>query len=286
MRPKRAKYFGSHVAMTAINVYQIYFDEATKERLDHGFNPLDNTENSRPDWYEFWVIRRFLLAHELQDGAWYGFLSPKFGDKTGLSSAQVMHTLASVPADCDAVLFSPGWDQLAYFLNPFEQGDFWHPGLQAASQHFCDAVGIKVDLENLSTHSGTSVFSNFIVAKASFWCEWLKVANLFFAFAEGPSNDALCASTSYGSPSHLAPMKTFIQERLTSLVLAQGSFNVVPFDFSHHVPVFDRLFPEGDAVRRDLQTCDFLKRRFTQTGKRDFLKAYQALRATISFGSI
>lgn len=35
-----------------IFVYQIYYDDISRQQLDPGFIPLDNMTNSRPDWYD------------------------------------------------------------------------------------------------------------------------------------------------------------------------------------------------------------------------------------------
>jgi len=109
-------------------IYQIFYDDLSKQNLDKGFIPLDNSSSEHPDWYEFWPILRFLRETPLNDGVWYGFLSPKFGTKTRLDSTMVYEFLQRY-SHADAAIFNAGWGQIAYFLNPFEQGDCWHPGL-------------------------------------------------------------------------------------------------------------------------------------------------------------
>jgi hypothetical protein len=265
-------------------IHQIFYNEATRAAVEPGFIALDNTANERPDWYEFWVMRNWLNAHPLEEGAWYGFLSPKFGAKTGYSSASVLDMIAAHDADCAVALFSTGWDQLAYFLNPFEQGEVWHPGLTALAQRFFDAAGYEVDLESLVTHGGTSVFSNFIIAKPAYWRQWLDMANRFFDMAESPNGlPELARSTSYGSMQHQAPMKTFIQERFASLILAGGGFRVLAPDTSQHVPVHDTMFPGDPHTRRMLQACDLLKERHCATGDGDYLEIYYRIRQDIDF---
>ena len=39
---------------------------------------LDNLRNERPDWREYWPIRRFLLEGTPDPDAFYGFFSPRF----------------------------------------------------------------------------------------------------------------------------------------------------------------------------------------------------------------
>src|SRR5262245_36882917 len=76
--------------MTAeIRAFQIFYDEGTRALLDRDFEPLDNTRSERPDWFEYWPIRDYLSRNELNESALYGFLSPRFRDKTALTGARV-----------------------------------------------------------------------------------------------------------------------------------------------------------------------------------------------------
>jgi len=66
-------------------IYQICYSPETLENIPEGFKVLDNLKNERPDWREFWAIRQFLKSNYLADDALYGFMSPKFPEKTGLN---------------------------------------------------------------------------------------------------------------------------------------------------------------------------------------------------------
>src|SRR6202789_3222323 len=92
--------------MHAVQIYQILNHYTPREELDPGFAVLDNSANERPDWYEYWPIRRFLLNEALDENTFYGFLSPKFKLKTGLSAAAVREFILAEPA-VDVVLLSP-----------------------------------------------------------------------------------------------------------------------------------------------------------------------------------
>lgn len=98
-------------------IRQIFYDERTRAQLDPGFVPLDNTANPRPDWSEYWPIRQFFVAHTFVRDAGYGFLSPKFGAKTGLTAADVHRFIAEEEAD--VFLYSPWLDQSATVLKVF-----------------------------------------------------------------------------------------------------------------------------------------------------------------------
>lgn len=98
-----------------LEIRQIFYSEATRQKLDPGFIPLDNC-SQRPDWREYWPIRSFLQQQTLDENTLYGFFSPKFAQKTTLTSAAVLQFLATVPHDVDVVGFSPFFDQGAVHL--------------------------------------------------------------------------------------------------------------------------------------------------------------------------
>ena len=275
--------FRQHGRFDSIFIYQIFYDQASKAMLDPGFIPLDNSLNERPDWYEFWVIRDFLKKNKLQENGWYGFLSPKFTLKTGFNSSILFDAIEKCCECSDVCIISNSWDQLAYFLNPFEQGEFWHPELLKLSQCFFDKIGINMDLATLVTHSKISVFSNYIIAKPRFWEEWLTIADKFFDIVESNAVPELSQKTSYGSPDYRVPMKTFIQERFATVILAQGGYHVVSLDQIQDQELFFRLFKNDVRTRNMLQTCDLLKEQYCRTGDKNFLDMYYRVRKDIDF---
>jgi hypothetical protein len=265
-------------------IYQIYYNNETQKKILPGFIPLDNTKNLRPDWFEFWVILDFLRNNALYDDAWYGFLSPKFSDKTGFNSSFVLKVIENYGELGDVALFSPGWDQLAYFLNPFEQGEVWHPGLMAASQDFSNKYQLEINLNTLVSDTSSSVFSNYIIAKKEFWIQWRKIAEQFFEYVE--NNPKHQVKTSYGSLENQLPMKTFIQERLATLILSANTFKVLSPDQSFSAPIFTRLFPDDIKTRRLLQVCDLMKAKYRESKDKKYLDMYWSIRADIQYSNL
>lgn len=178
----------------------------------------------------------------------------------------------------------PGWDQLAYFLNPFEQGEVWHPGLIDASQNFLNIYQPQINLNSLVCDSYSAVFSNYIIAKKEFWIEWKKIAEQFFKYAE--SDPEYQTSTSYGSFENQFPMKTFIQERLATLILCTNNFKVLSPDQSFSAPIFTRLFPDDIKTRRLLQTCDLMKTKYRESKDEKYLEMYWRLRKDIQYSNL
>ena len=79
--------------MQALHIYQILTPYVSRQELDAGFEVLDNSANERPDWFEYWPIRGYLLKQTLDENAFYGFLSPRFKLKTGLTAAELQARL-------------------------------------------------------------------------------------------------------------------------------------------------------------------------------------------------
>jgi hypothetical protein len=226
------------------HLHQIAYSEATLVALEPGYALLDNRGNERPDWYEYWPIRRFLLASTLDDDAFYGFFSPKFGQKTGLTHDQVQAFVLEAAPQADVVLFSPQPDMGAFFLNVFEQGETFDPGLIDAYEAFLAHIGRPVPLRALVMDSRQTVFSNYFVARPAFWRAWLALNEPMFALCEGPDSAlkaALTHATNYPGPGGGAQRKVFLMERVASLLLATQPWRSVahnPFGMGWSVSRF------------------------------------------------
>jgi hypothetical protein len=208
-------------------IFQILNHYTPRRDLDPGFEVLDNSSNQRPDWYEYWPIRRFLLNERLAENEFYGFLSPKFKHKTNLSAAQVQEFIAGSDAATEVVLMSPSIHNSAYYLSVFEHGEAEHPGLLGVAARLLERIGVKADLDEFISDSRNTVHSNYFIAKPRFWRAWLAVTETLFRIAEDP-DDALgrelCAPTDYRGRTDVQ-MKIFVMERIaTWLLVADGSF--------------------------------------------------------------
>lgn len=271
--------------MKKIYVYQIFYDAASRAKIQPGFIPIDNTNSEHSDWFEFWVILNFLRTTPLEEGAWYGFLSPKFSEKTGIDSTTVLKAIEENYDSTDIAIFSTAWDQLAYFINPWEQGEVWHPGITALSQDFLAQYGFNTDLRNIVTDSANSVFSNYVVAKKEFWAAWHDLAEKFFSHVEtnADQHPEFTKTTSYGLNINQYPMKTFIQERFSTLLLADGKYRVLVVDQSITRPIFTRIFSDDQKTRNMLQTCDLMKSKYRETLDPAYIDMYWRIRKAISY---
>jgi hypothetical protein len=266
-----------------IELYQVAYDERTRAMVEaSGFRMLDNTAGERPDWYEYWPIRRFLSSRVLQDDTWYGFVSPRFGEKTGLGPREVESVVAGLAAagdPPDLVLFSPQPDMGALFLNVFEQGELFHPGFLRIAQQVVETLGIHVPLGTLVTDARQLVYSNYFVARKPFWDAWFRLTEAIFAMAEDPAHElgrALTEATHYPGQ---AQQKVFMIERVASLMLATDPrWRAVPANTF-------RFAWSGFAAfnhDRDLAVIsDALKMAFREHGWPEYITAFENLRKRI-----
>lgn len=257
-------------------IHQIFYSEETRRALDSGFIPLDNI-NQRPDWCEYWPIRNFLARETLDDDAFYGFLSPKFTAKTGLSAAEVHRFLGSIEdaASTDIVTFSPFFDAGALFPNIFAQGANGHPKAWPVFVECSRLLAPHVDLESLVMDSRQIVFCNYFVAKPRFWRHWLSKAERLFEIAEkntGPLAAALSDTIDHSSGA--TPAKVFMIERIISLLLVTEPHWRVQACNPLAMP---RLYPGAGHIGEELMMLDALKLAAVETGRSEYLSAFASL---------
>jgi hypothetical protein len=212
--------------MSDIFIYQIKSYYTKEEDLDPSCLVLDNSANERPDWYEYWPIRKMLLNESLDEAAFYGFLSPRFKQKTNLTAAAVRDFVKRENcATADIVLFSPSLHLTAYYWNVFQYGEYCHPGLVNLATQFFSRIGEPADLMNLVTHSRNEVYSNYFIAKPRFWRAWLQRTEQLIAIAESETDllgTQLRKQTSYRGHRD-TQLKIFIMERIPTWLLARNA---------------------------------------------------------------
>jgi hypothetical protein len=255
-------------------VYQIQNFYTPRQALDPGFRVLDNSANQRPDWYEYWPIRNFLLSESLDEQAFYGFLSPKFKQKTNLGAAQVESLVRDADASTDLISLTPSIHNSAYYLNVFEHGEAKHPGLLGVAQQVFQRLGNPVDLASLITDSRTEVFSNYFVARPRFWREWLRINEAIFAIAEDPADQLggqLRAQAPYRARASV-PMKIFVIERVATWILNT--------DARFHATVCDPFAAASKLHRTPVAVvCDALKIAYLTQHRGQYLDVFRLVQS-------
>ncbi len=268
--------------MGAHKIYQIYYDAASQSSLDGGFIGLDNASNPRPDWYEYWPIRNFLLNTPLEDDTYYGFFSPKFGAKTSLTAADVHATLDAYPTDVDIVSFSPFFEHMAFPFNPFEQSSFFHTDSYPILVDAFKFLAPTYELGRPVMSSKDSIYSNYFAAKKSFWLAWFECCERIFQEVESGSSllaKQLANDTDYaGKSCHL---KIFVIERVASFLLLTNK----KWRVKSHNPINSPQWAWDMVTKHELLQMDALKRAYADTGFIEYLEEYCVIRNAIALRS-
>lgn len=261
----------------SFHIYQIYYSEATKSKNDKGFLQLDNMVNERPDWREYWSIRRYLTENQLQDNDYYGFFSPKFGAKTNLQSSDVFQFVES--CDADVYFFSPFFDQSAYYINIYEQGIAHHPELLSIFQEVLQIFDPGFQMFDVITHSRNTIFCNYMVANKKFWSEWFKCCELIFNLAE--DKDTLVGrrlNINTGHAGDSVPAKVFIMERMATFIVTKYNMKTSAYD-PMTLPYTN--LPISN-FKLELCQLDALKIAYETTNSLKYLNAFRETKQKIS----
>ncbi|MCX8504513.1 MAG: hypothetical protein ORN52_11140 [Beijerinckiaceae bacterium] len=268
---------GLTVNQFGIHLYHIAYSQETLQSAPAEFLILDNLKNERPDWFEYWPIRNFLNSSVLNENDFYGFFSPKFSLKTGLNAASVRQFVASDGGISDCYIISPQPDMGAFYLNVFEQGEAFDNGTMATIQAAANEAGLNLLIEGLVMDSRRIVFSNYFLARPTFWRAWLNFNEIIFSHAENENTELgnlLREPTSYND----VQRKVFIQERTASLLLATNPHwkcvRYNPFKLAWSGTPLNQ-FPLEAVI------SDALKIAYTETRDQEYLSAYTSVRANL-----
>ena len=255
-----------------IHLYQIADSPQACSEIGQGFTLLDNSSNQRPDWFDYWPIRQFLLSEPLDDQAFYGFFNLRFHSATGLTAAQVRDFVVRNTLTADVFIFSPQPDMGAFFLNVFEQAEAFDQGLIAAYQTILSALNQQIPIKDLIMDSRQIVFCNYFVAKPAFWRNWLHFNEVIFAAAEDPAHGL---HKQVSSPPY---RKVALQERTASFLLATDSrWRSIRYDPFKMEKSSTALAPfEFESV-----LSDALKIAFRETRDDEYIAAYSKLRSKL-----
>jgi hypothetical protein len=201
-----------------MKIYQIFYNQETKEMLDPQFIPFDNSSPSDKTWYEFEVIKKILQTGIFDDNEYIGIFSPRFLEKTGLSGYDVIEVLEK--SKSEVINFSTNLEASILHLNCFSQAERHHPGFKSTAQKAYKIIGLDLDLSSLISNNSRTIFSNYFVAKYSFWKVWFKYALKLYFLSSNKSNllyNKLNCLTRYKGGE--VSMKVFIMERLVNVLL-------------------------------------------------------------------
>ena len=165
-----------------------------------------------------------LKSRDWKPNEFVGFFSPRFREKTGLDFNDIEKSYQKYQNNKDVVLFSSFLPETYYWLNPWEQGEWFNPGVGKISNIIARELGITDNLTNIAVPVDKSVFSHFLIAKKPFWDKWAELTEAYLEICA--KNKKLSEfNTDYNS-SKLS-VHPFVVERFPSMLLWKHSFSCI-----------------------------------------------------------
>ena len=213
-------------------VFQIYYKDEQKSNLDSAFVPYDNTSNPDPAIQE-WLIWDKLYQQCCEEGLEYwGIVSWKFKDKMAITGQQLFDHIAANPGS-DVYLFNPAIVNEALFINGWEQGDRWHPGLSDIANTFLAKAGYEdYDVKQVLLDRTRMSFATYFVASRKFWDGYMELSRKIFTEAEKDVDFNQKVFGEGGSGYNLnksLPQFPFLNERLVGTYMDIMDLDVCPY---------------------------------------------------------
>jgi len=223
---------------TNTKIFQIYYKPELIVHCDPAFEPMDNTDNPRPELREWDKWDREHEGVLAQDLDYWGYVSWKFKQKTNLEGKHALEFIQANPG-YDVYLFNPCILNEACFINNWEQGDLHHPNISAIGNKFLNKIGYKdIDVTGMVLDRNTTVFANYVVGNRNFWERFMEFSRKLFTEAEKDpefKEEVFGAGRSNYAHDKSLPNFTFLIERLIPTFIELEGFKSIGFKYTPDV---------------------------------------------------
>ena len=262
------------------HIFQIYYSEESRKMIDSSFIPLDNSLNERADWREYWPIRNFLIENNLEKNTFYGFLSPKFNQKTKLNGAEIIEHHRNIAHRYKMINLSPYYDLSSFYQNTFEQASASHKDIAEKSIRCMSKIFPDLRISDLVMTVENTIFCNYFTAQRNFWIEWFYICEKIFKWAEDSSSELfedLNAITNHGN--ELIPFKVFLIERIASILAITREEKIDKYN--SQTPIYGATIFKYEEDHLSLMKLDSYKNSYQKTGDSIYLTLFSELRQEI-----
>lgn len=214
-------------------LYQICFEKDQISQVKAPMIPFDNTSNERPELREYHSFKKIIdgqYATEI-----YGVFGPRAEEKLRYSGKEIYDEIVANPSK-EFYLFNHARIQSVIFLNVWEQGEYFHPGIKKIMRYVLDKNGYDYTvIDSIMTEKQMCFCSYFVTTKKA-WLEYIRfVDDIKHTLNALPDELATIyhGSANYTRDTSLG-MFPFIVERLLSTYLKLNPYNVhvKPYDYS------------------------------------------------------
>ena len=214
------------------NIYQIFYNNSTKEMVDVSFIPYDNTIPVKEKEFEYGVMRNLYLNNELfkNNKEYAGVLSWKFRQKTGVEGKELFRWLEDNKG-YDVYFINP-WPENSYMsFNIWHQGEYYHRGIISLVEKLFKEAKIKFDIRTSNRNTiDTLCFCNYWIANKKFWTIYMKYCEKLYAAMQNTDIETKKLLHDIQADSQIkSAFFAFIMERMFSTVLLMKKFSVLNY---------------------------------------------------------
>jgi hypothetical protein len=220
---------------TEVGLWQIHYRPEQRAHLDPAFLPLDNSSFT-DETLEFAVFKRLAASRVVDHFAYWGAVSWRFKQKTGLSGAELLAAVRAHPA-ADVFYMNPFPYVEALYQSPWEHGTSAHPDFMAVAEAVFEASDLPASELLRVTPSAEYAFCNYFIGRPAFWAAYLPFVDRILAAADANLSPKLRAKLH--SPNadargihRGATYVPFIVERLITVFLRTAGKHLV----AHRIP--------------------------------------------------
>jgi hypothetical protein len=155
----------------AVGIYQCFYRDQYKERLDPGFIPYFNDRISR--FFENDVIVALVDEKKHSASDYFGVFSWRFSEKIPLRSEVIFDLMAEDGYEADVYTFFEGTHrglgEVGY--NTWTYGECSHPGLIEAGEALMNRLGIRVDFRHLPA---PIIYQNHFICRSELYERYVR----------------------------------------------------------------------------------------------------------------
>lgn len=243
-----------------VYLYEVRYTKLQKCTQDPGFVFYDIKDSNNPALREYPVFLRFANDILFSDQNLYGLFSPRFNQKTNLSSKYIKSFIYEYPGK-DIYLFHPYPYELSITNDFLRLAEFEHPGIIDEINKFWNYLYDR-DAPNIEIPKYLiyCCHCNYFVANGFFWKKYKDFINKFREYCESKESNFIFHETDYNlslNSIKSLPLLVFIFERLLTCFLVENfnTFNVVNYMLSDRWEpreIFDGEISYVQELRKNL----------------------------------
>jgi hypothetical protein len=149
----------------SVNIYQIYYDEASYKNCLDGFIPFYNDRCS--PFFENEVIERLIDYGKHKESDYFGVFSHSFQHKIHIWPKNIFEAINQ--SEYDVYSFFAGMKTNNIFL----KGDAWHENFSLVCKKILEKMGYRQDIADHEYKTRCIVYQNHFVAKAKVYEDYV-----------------------------------------------------------------------------------------------------------------